>query len=107
MKESEWQKKVIQIAHGLGWKIAHFKGVAMRRQNGTVFFCTPVSADGAGWPDLVMTKGKRLIAAELKVGYNRVSDTQKGWLTSLAETGVETYVWKPTDLEEMSKILGE
>ena len=45
----------------LGGRVAHFR--PPRTVHG---WRTAVAADGAGFPDLVMVRGSRLLAAELK-----------------------------------------
>ena len=49
----------------------------------------------AGWPDLVGTKGRRTVFAELKHGPPRVSalrPSQRAWLTRKKRQGAEIYV---------------
>ena len=47
MSERELQDAVIQLARLLGWRVAHFRPAMTTRG-----WRTPVSADGAGFPDL-------------------------------------------------------
>jgi hypothetical protein len=60
----------------------------------------------AGFPDLVLARTPRLIFAELKTERGRPSEKQTYWLDELrGVAGVETYVWRPADLDDISRIL--
>jgi hypothetical protein len=60
-----------------------------------------------GFPDLVLVRPPRLILAELKANpetqkAGRPSDEQSEWLRQLGLVpGVEVYVWRPTDWQEI------
>ena len=89
--EHELQDAVIQLARLLGWRVAHFRP-AMTAHG----WRTPVSADGAGFPDLVCAhpKQRRLLMVELKAADGRLSVEQAEWLAAL--DGIcEVYVWYP------------
>jgi hypothetical protein len=88
--EADFQKVVIDLAHIFGWKVAHFRPAKTSKG-----WRTPVAADGAGFPDLVMARGGDLIAVELKVGKNRTTRQQDDWLDRFPRA----FVWKPEDLE--------
>jgi hypothetical protein len=94
MTEAEFQKQVIGLAHLFGWRVAHFR--AVKTPTG---YRTPVAADGAGFPDLVLAKAGLIIFAELKTEKGRVSDAQKAWLKELQGAGerVLVVVWRPSD----------
>ena len=60
--EREWQGQVTQAAEMLGWTWCHFRPAMT-----TKGWRTPVSGPmGAGFPDLILCRGDRLIMAELK-----------------------------------------
>ena len=107
--EKDFQEQVIELAHILGYRIAHFRPA----QNSKGQWRTPVSADGKGFPDLVLvrpdfnTKGrpKRMIFAELKSNTGRLSKEQGEWLEDLAGAGVESYLWRPKDWDDIVEIL--
>lgn len=104
MSESEFQQRVIVLAHAHGWRVAAFRKVRVQRKNGSVYYETPVQADGKGWPDLALVRGERLIFAELKVGYNKPEPEQAQWLSDLTRAA-EVYVWKPKDMDEIESVL--
>lgn len=43
--EIQWQAQVIELAHILGWTVAHFRPALTKHG-----WRTPVQADGAGFP---------------------------------------------------------
>lgn len=93
MSERDFQRAVIDLAHMLSWRVAHFRPAKTSKG-----WRTPVEADGAGWPDLILCRGERIVAAELKAGRNKTTAQQDDWLAHLAATGVEVFVWRPDDL---------
>ena len=95
LTEKQLQAAVIDLARMLGWRVAHFRSVPVKR-GPHVRWETPVAADGAGFPDLVLCR-ERVVWAELKVGGNKPSSAQQAWLTGLRRAGQETYVWTDVD----------
>jgi hypothetical protein len=96
--ESEWQEQVIELAHALGWRVAHFRPA--RTAHG---WRTPVAGDGAGFPDLLLLRGFRIIAAELKREGKRgtVTAEQQAWLDAFGAAGIEAHVWTPGQIDEI------
>lgn len=104
--EREFQAQVIDLARMFGWRCAHFRTALS--QSGR--WLTPVQADGAGFPDLVLTKGPRLVFAELKADRGIVSRPQAEWLSALAvvageSPNVTAVVWKPRDWDDIVELL--
>lgn len=81
MKEAQLESAIIECAQLLGWKVAHFRPA--RTDKG---WRTPVSADGVGFPDLVMARHGQVIFAELKAEKGKLSQAQHGWLRELTPT---------------------
>jgi len=60
----------------------------------------------AGFPDLVLVRPPRIIFAELKVGNRQPTPAQERWLNLLREChGVEAYLWRPEDWEQIQMLL--
>lgn len=60
-----------------------------------------------GWPDLILCRPPRLVAAEIKSQKGRTTTAQWKWLSMLADCpGVETYLWRPADRDEIEIVLG-
>ena len=90
LSEREFQAAVMTIAHQLKW----------------LFYHTHDSIGSqAGFPDLVMVRGKRLIFAELKTEKGKLSMQQLEWTTGLTETAAEVYVWRPSMMDKIIETL--
>lgn len=92
MTERELQSAVIECARLLGWTVAHFRPALTAKG-----WRTPVEADGAGFPDLVLVRGPRMFFAELKSATGRLSPAQEEWKRALEQAGRTVYVWRPAD----------
>mgnify|MGYP003677610739 FL=1 len=79
ISEAQFQKQVIQLAQLLGWRVAHFRAAQTSRG-----WRTPVAADGAGFPDLVLARRGQLIFAELKTQRGKLSNAQECWQEALS-----------------------
>ena len=89
--ERDFQQSVIDLAHVYGFAVYHTHD--SRRS-------VP------GFPDLVIVGGGRCLFAELKTERGRLSAAQKVWVAALEEcAGVESYVWRPSDWDEIHAVL--
>ena len=101
VSERDWQRQVTDAADLLGWAWAHFRP-AMTSKG----WRTPVSGPmGAGFPDLILCRGDRLILAELKAEGARLSPPQRQVHAVLAQA-VPLYTWRPSDLPAVLDVLG-
>lgn len=90
VSEAVWQSQVVQIARLHGWTSYHTHD--SRRSV-------------AGYPDLTLVRGSRLIFAELKRQTGRTTREQQEWLDLLAGAGAETYLWRPSHLADVVECL--
>ena len=78
-------------------------------RKGKPVWLTPVQADGKGFPDLVLVRGKRLIFAEVKAERGRGSPEQDAWFTALRSAGrgegQYVYIWRPSNWDEIVEVL--
>lgn len=99
ISEADLQKAIIDLAHLLRWRVAHFRAAQTGER-----WMTAVSADGAGFPDLVMARDGRVVIAELKAAKGRISDAQAEWIAELrpemAGARLRVFVWRPADWTE-------
>ena len=101
MKESYFQSQVIMLAKLHGWLVMHTRAVEIRPG----VWKTPLTGH-AGFPDLVLAHNTRgVIFAELKADKGRLTDMQEVWLRTLADAGMQTYVWRPKDIDIISDAL--
>ena len=102
--EAQFTKEVLSLAKRCGWRTAHFRpGMTAKGQ-----WVTAVAGDGKGFPDLILIRGHKMIAAELKVKKNVVEPDQQDWLDAfddLCSAAVEARIWRPSDWPEIERIL--
>jgi hypothetical protein len=104
--EAEWQRTVISYAQAHGWLVAHFRPAMVGDKH-----MTAVTADGAGFPDLVMARGGAVVFAELKRETGRPTKEQDRWLGELSNIDAEcegthmVRLWRPSDQDEMQRCL--
>lgn len=98
--EAEFESSVLELARFFGWKCAHFRVANTGRG-----WRTPVAGDGKGWPDWVFAR-ERVVFAELKSQRGRLSPEQATWLDWLKAAGGEVYCWRPSDWDDVTRILG-
>ena len=89
--EKDFLAKVREMATLLGWRTYH-----THRSD----------RSEAGFPDLVMVRGKRLIFAELKTMKGKVDREQHAWLNALRPVA-EVYLWRPDQGNEIEERLKE
>ena len=104
--EKSFQKMVIELAHLKRWVVAHFRP-AMDKDG---YWKTPVQADGAGFPDLVLVRPPRILFVELKRDGGNLTDLQRVWAGCIkACEGNNRYlafhVWHPHEWEIIEKTL--
>lgn len=106
LRESDFQQQIIDLGHLTRWAVAHFRSVRQLRGDGSVFYSTPVQADGAGFPDLLLLREDRLVAVELKVPGNKASAEQTAWLERFDRIQrAEAHLWYPKDWEKIEDTL--
>lgn len=89
LTEKQWLNQVVELARLLGWSTYH-PWLSIH--------------SASGWPDLALVR-ERLILAELKAEKGKVSIDQRLWLDRLIVAGVECYVWRPSQFDEVVNIL--
>jgi len=86
IKESEFEAQVRQLARLYGWLCYHtWRSIH----------------SPAGFPDLVLLRGQRLVFAELKTARGKLTTAQQQWLEALRQTAAEVYVWRPDDWDSI------
>jgi hypothetical protein len=86
---TEW---VCDLAGHMGWMVSHFHD--SRRQVRPGVFVGDKSS--AGFPDLVMLRGSRMVVVELKAEKGRLRPDQPKWLNGFVAAGAEVFLWRPS-----------
>lgn len=125
ISEKAFQAQVTGLAQLLGWYWLHVSHSPQVKGGVVTRYTTPTTGPlGKGWFDLVLTREKRLIFAELKSETGKVSPEQARvhevfrplvvnrysfspglGFNVLALPQIEMFVWKPSDIEEIERIL--
>lgn len=102
MLEQDFQRAVLDLAKLGGWKCAHFRPALTKHG-----WRTPVSADGKGFPDLVLTHPRRglVLFRELKTDSGPLQPEQIAWLGALRGAGADADTWRPRDLTQITEQL--
>lgn len=90
--ERDFAISVVETAELLGWLV---KRDPTYRPTAAV----------AGFPDLVMCNGKRLIFVELKSKRGKETQEQRRWLGMLRLAGADARTWRPADWPEIKAVL--
>ena len=103
MTERDLTKIVLDAARAFGWKSMHIRPA--RTKDG---WRTPIQGSGVGWPDVVLFREEHMIAAELKVGQNRLTYEQELWLSAIQKVEtVRAYTWREMDIDRIILTLKE
>ena len=97
--EADFQRTVVDLAGYCRWSVMHVRAVS--DHNGRTRTPTTI----AGWPDLVLWRPGRFVAAELKSQRGRLTTDQRSVLDSLRAAGVDVRVWRPSDWPEVEATL--
>lgn len=93
LSEAQWSGVVRDVARATGYTLRYHTFSSKRSTH--------------GFPDWVFCRPRdgRLIFAELKTEGGKVSNDQLLWLEGLRACGVEAYVWRPSQYDEIASVL--
>jgi len=92
--EESFQRRVLELARWMGWSLRYHT------------FDSRKSAPG--FPDLVLVRAPRVVFAECKTDYapKELIGAQRLWMHELLRCpGIEYYVWRPRNWQEIERIL--
>lgn len=114
--EDQFRRAVQDYATLRGW-LVHHQRPAMRRSG---HWSSAIEGD-PGFPDCVFVRSGVVLFVEFKSGKGRATDGQRDWLAAIsactpgdvdgrfrhfaAEGNLMAAVWRPTDWDEIEKIL--
>lgn len=93
LTEREWSAQVVELARTLGWRHVYHTFDSRRSSR--------------GFPDLVLVR-ERVVWLELKREdrrAGRLTEQQREWLLALRYAGAEAYVVRPSDLDDLGRVL--
>lgn len=90
LTEARFQAQVFRLAEVLGYRCYHTHD--SRRS-------------APGFPDAVLLRRPRVLFVEFKSERGRLSPEQLWWLCELRSSGQEAYVWRPSDIDKLTRIL--
>lgn len=102
LSEADFQRQVCDLAKVLGWKFLHVRK-SMGRRGGAAGWQTTTNI--AGWPDLLLFKPGRIVAAELKSDVGVATPEQRDVLADLEAAGAQAFVWRPRDWDDVVRVL--
>ena len=103
--EKAFMRQVIQYASLRGWVAWHDKATNAPRACKRCKARLDLPRNDPGFPDLILVRRPRVVWAELKAERGRLSTDQRDWLRELAAAGQEVFVWRPSDFEEIQRVL--
>ena len=93
LSEKDFQAQIVSLAKLYGWAV-HAERPAMMQSGNWV---TPIQGD-AGWPDLVLVKGNRILFWEVKTDKGVLSSAQWDWIARLQQVAqaevVQPHQWQ-------------
>ena len=101
--EASFQKRVKETAEWFGWMTFSIRQstIVSAKTGKRVSVVTK-----AGWPDVVLGKGARVLFREIKTDTGKVSPAQQKWGDLLLRAGCDWDVWRPRDWNEIERTLG-
>jgi hypothetical protein len=88
--EKAFMRQVVALAKLRGWKVFHP-------------FDSRKSAPG--FPDLILLRGKHILAVELKTDTGKTTLAQEAWLAAFEEAHVFVDVWRPHMWNRIEELL--
>jgi hypothetical protein len=91
--EDDWDRQLFRGPKALAVQLGWFSYHTLRSRGSR-----------AGYPDRTLVRD-RILFVELKREKTGPTDEQVEWLDKLATAGGEVYLWRPSDLDEIARVL--
>jgi hypothetical protein len=69
------------------------------------FHCRRSTGSERGFPDWILLRPPRAVAIELKTGTRQPTPAQQDWLDDFAACGIEAFVFRPSQRDEIVRVL--
>lgn len=103
--EASWMKQVIALARLLGYRVWHDAATNAPRRCSGCGIVRRGPRNAPGLPDLILVRRPRVVWVELKAEDGKLSEDQEAWIEDLESCGQEVYVWRPSDIAEVQRVL--
>lgn len=100
MSEADWQRRVVDTAQRLGWRVCHIRNVRVGHGRSTRYL-VPYEGDG-GLPDLILARRGVVLLVELKAEKGGFKPGQVDWLRAAGPNG---FCWRPSDWPTVQAVL--
>jgi hypothetical protein len=91
ISEADHMAMVRELAEARGWHLQYHTHDSRRSD--------------PGWPDDVFARPPRIIFVEYKRENGQPSPEQAEWLEALKDCEQEAYLWRPSDQDEIDRVL--
>jgi hypothetical protein len=98
--EALFQYRVERLAEEKGWRWLHIP----RSRVGKRFLTRAKGPLARGWFDLLLLRDARILGVELKKQKGHIRPEQKE-LHDFASRALECYIWRPSDWDEIERVL--
>jgi hypothetical protein len=99
ISEETFTEQVVNMAMWFGWRVMHQRPARTKNSWRTAIM------GHAGFPDVIALRVNRRLLAELKSAKGKLTDEQKKWLQAAREADFEVYLWRPSDIDKIERIL--
>ena len=90
VSERDLREQIRDLCKFFGWRM--------------YFSWTSLHSPG-GFPDLVLVRDSVILAVELKSEKGKLTPEQEEWLLALSKAGVKTFIWRPSDWDNIVSTL--
>lgn len=97
ISEKAYQKQITDLATLYGWQWRHIRDSRVTNKHGRQFG----DAESAGLPDLILVRPPEMIVVEVKRELGKTTALQDEWLERFAACGIDTFVSRPSNFEEI------
>lgn len=97
LSEKQYQKQITDLASIYGWRWVHFADSRKQVKPG-VFVG---DKESAGFPDLLLLRPPEMVVVEVKRETGKTTEIQEEWLKDFRGCGVDAFVSRPSNFEEI------
>lgn len=101
MSEADYQGRILDYALVTGWRAHHCRPLQTRAGK----WQTPITGH-AGFPDLILARGPRLVVLEVKRDGEQPTPEQRAWLSAfMLVPGAQVHIATPSTWDFIERLL--